>query len=689
IAAVLGENLLRISQPGSPLTLEITPPRSATGEQLPISPLDLPVLLTGNNGQVVNEGQLSTTDTNQGGTIHVVGSGVHNLGQITADGADGGNIQIQSDHFLDTGLMSVVGNQGNGGEIQANSTGTVIQTASATTLANGSQQGGVIEFKGNADTVLTTSGDIEATGEVGGTVHLFAETVQLLATDIDVSGNSGGGEILVGGDFQGQTLDAINAQKTTVNHSSIFNANALTTGNGGRVIIWSDQHTQFSGTIQAQGGAISGNGGFVEVSGKNTLSMTGTVDVGAVDGLAGTLLLDPKNIIIDDSVGAIPQFDLVDPNADKGSGFGDAIAPLTTGNVVVTKPGDNFGGNNAGAVYLFDGSTGALISTLMGQENDQVGSGGVTVLNNGNYVVASPEWGNTRGAVTWSDRTAGISGVVDATNSLVGSTAGDQVGGGNPVLGVEGVTALANGNYVVVSPDWNTRTGAVTWGDGTTGITGEVNAANSLVGSQSDHAVGSNGVTALANGNYVVSSPFWDSTGLSNLGAVTWGKGTTGITGEVSATNSLLGRAAEDLVGFGSDGTDGVIALTNGNYVVSSPFWDNGTITTDAGAVTWRQGTIPTGNEQVNENNSFVGTQVDDQVGSGGVTALTNGNYVVSSPNWNGNRGAVTWGDGTTVTTNDNQVDEANSFVGTQVDDQVGSGGVTALTNGNYVVSSP
>ncbi len=27
--------------------------------------------------------------------------------------------------------------------------------------------------------------------------------------------------------------------------------------------------------------------------------------------------------------------------------------------------------------------------------------------------------------------------------------------------------------------------------------------------------------------------------------------------------------------------------------------------------------------------------------------ALTNGNYVVASENWNGNRGAVTWGNGT------------------------------------------
>ncbi|MEQ9235742.1 CHAT domain-containing protein [Coleofasciculus sp. E2-BRE-01] len=701
IAAVPGENLLRISQPGSPLTLEITPPRSATGEQLPINPLDLPVLLTGNSGQLVNEGQVSTTDTNQGGSIHVVGSRVDNLGQIMADGANGGNIQVQTDHFLDTGQLSATGNQGNGGEIQVNSTGTVIQTASATIRANGSQQGGVIEFKGNADTVLTTSGDIEATGEVGGTVHLFAETVQLLATDIDVSGNSGGGEILVGGDFQGQTSNAINAQNTIINHSSRLNANALTTGYGGRAIVWSDQHTQFSGTIQARGGVISGDGGFVEVSGKNTLSITGLVDVGAVNGLAGTLLLDPKNIIIDDSVGAIPQFDLVDPNADNGSGFGDAIAPLSTGNVAVTKPEDNLGGDNAGAVYLFNGSTGALLSTLTGQTNDQVGSGGVTALSNGNFVVASPQWDNTvegatnAGAVTWVDGAVGISGVVDATNSLIGTQTDDQVGSG-------GVTALSNGNYVVVSPRWDNDVtgvmdvGAVTWGDGTTQTIGEVNATNSLVGTQLRDRVGSRGVTALKNnGNYVVNSPFWGN----SQGAVTWGDGTTGTTqGQVDASNSLIG-SEDNLVGLVENGFDGVTALENGNYVVNSPFWDDPNTTrsddptslnTNEGAITWGDGVAGiTG--VVGANNSLIGTQTDDQVGGGGVTALTNGNYVVSSPLWNNGAvqdvGAVTWVDANGLTTGSVRLD--NSIVGSLAQDRIGSGGVTALTNGNYVISSP
>jgi trimeric autotransporter adhesin len=78
--------------------------------------------------------------------------------------------------------------------------------------------------------------------------------------------------------------------------------------------------------------------------------------------------------------------------------------------------------------------------------------------------------------VTWGNGTTGTSGTVSAANSLVGNTPGDQVGGVQP-LG--GVTALTNGNYAVLS----TNKGTVTRGNGTTGIQGTLSSVNSLGGS--------------------------------------------------------------------------------------------------------------------------------------------------------------------------------------------------------------
>jgi hypothetical protein len=366
-----------------------------------------------------------------------------------------------------------------------------------------------------------------------------------------------------------------------------------------------------------------------------------------------------------------------------GSGtFGTSVAVLPNGNFVVTDPNYSAGAANVGAVHLYT-SSGALISTLTGQTaNDLVGSGGVTVLTNGNYVVVSPLWNNGAvlnvGAVTWCDGTTGISGAVSAANSLVGAVAGDQVG-------INGVRTLPSGNYVVISSLWNDGAvpivGAVTWGNGSTGVSGPVSTSNSLTGKSTGDLVGSGGVTVLTNGNYVVRSPLWDDGAVIQAGAATWANGTTGLAGPVSAANSLIGSTAGDQVG-----DNVVIALSNGNYVVLSPSWSNGAAPL-AGAATWGNGSTGiTG--PVSPANSLVGSLAVDRVGLFAI-ALTNGNYVVGSFFWNNGAaamaGAATWGNGTTGISG--PVSAANSLVGSSTNDNVGRI-ATALTNGNYVVGS-
>jgi hypothetical protein len=347
------------------------------------------------------------------------------------------------------------------------------------------------------------------------------------------------------------------------------------------------------------------------------------------------------------------------------------VTALSNGNYVVCSPNWNAG---RGAATWGNGTTG--ISGSVGASNSLVGSNpgdlvsgalpgeilvGVTALRNGNYVVTSPDWNSFRGAATWGNGTIGVRGTIDASNSLVG-TANDEVG--------YRVVALSNGNYVVASLAWNGARGATTWGDGTIGITGTVDASNSLVGSNPNDDVGLY-VTALSNGNYVVGSPWWNG----NRGAATWGAGTSGVRGTVDASNSLVGSTANDGV------ATSIKALSNGNYVVNSFYWNG-----KRGAVTWGGGTTGvTGT--VGASNSLVGGNPNDQVGSNDVTVLTNGNYVVNSPSWNGNRGAATWGNGTIGVTG--TVDASNSLVGSSAGDQVGSTGTGALTNGNYVVCSP
>ncbi len=100
-----------------------------------------------------------------------------------------------------------------------------------------------------------------------------------------------------------------------------------------------------------------------------------------------------------------------------------------------------------------------------------------------------------------------------------------------------------------------------------------------------------------------MSSPDWDSGTTHDVGAVTWGNGTSGAAGVVSAANSLIGTKANDGVGGGS-----VVATTDGHYVVLSPNWDKGVLT-NAGAVSLGNGFAGT-RGTVGDGNSVVGTVV-------------------------------------------------------------------------------
>jgi hypothetical protein len=367
----------------------------------------------------------------------------------------------------------------------------------------------------------------------------------------------------------------------------------------------------------------------------------------------------------------------------------------------VTDVGAVTWGNGAtgttGQVTASNSLVGSSASDYVGKEFVPLTNGNYVVVSESWDCLASRGCSGTIldvGAATWANGTTGLSGFVSATNSLVGSTANDRVGSLGRTI------ALSNGHYVVGSRYWN-QVGAATWGNGTTGITGQVSSSNSLVGTTNSDEVGGK-IRALTNGHYVVASSLWDcqaslgcSGTVADVGAVTWGNGTTGVTGQVSTNNSLVGSSINDKIGVT------FYALTNGNYVTGSYMWDcqaslgcAGSVT-DAGAVTLGSGTSGiTG--FVSATNSLIGTSANDRVGFR-VTPLKSGNYVVNSQYWNCQtsqgcaandtiNGAQTWASGTTGITG--FVSTTNSIIGATGGDYIGNWVVDSPLSGLFVGSS-
>ncbi len=159
--------------------------------------------------------------------------------------------------------------------------------------------GSTIHLNGGNTGILHTSGDYQATGATGGNIEFFSNHIALTDATLDASGTYGGGKILIGGEMRGNS--PLTAQRTFVDSQTTLKADAIKTGNGGNVVLWSEAVTGFYGQISAQGGKTEGNGGFVEVSSQDTLIFNGHVNLEANQGQLGTLLLDPRNIRISNS----------------------------------------------------------------------------------------------------------------------------------------------------------------------------------------------------------------------------------------------------------------------------------------------------------------------------------------------------------------------------------------------------
>jgi filamentous hemagglutinin family protein len=161
-----------------------------------------------------------------------------------------------------------------------------------------------VALRGGKGGRVEVSGKIDASargrGRKGGRIEVTGETVALKGATLDASGDKGGGEVLVGGDWQGKGAVS-RAQTTTVDAATVIQADAVKRGAGGKVVVWADGATQFDGQISARGLGAGQAGGQVETSGKLTLGVgqTARVDASSPRGKMGNWLLDPTDLIIE------------------------------------------------------------------------------------------------------------------------------------------------------------------------------------------------------------------------------------------------------------------------------------------------------------------------------------------------------------------------------------------------------
>ncbi|GAB3405162.1 filamentous hemagglutinin N-terminal domain-containing protein [Massilia agilis] len=259
-------------------------------------------------GEVRNEGAITTPS---GGQVFLVAPNVTNSGIITSPQGDvvlaaGHSVQLVDSRDPDLhvvvsapddqaiNLGQVVAQGGRVGIYGAlvNQRGLV----SANSAVVG--ENGKIVLKASRDTLLEQGSVTSATGAgKGGDVHLLGARVGLTGNaQVDASGAQGGGNVMVGGGWQGKDVLLSDASQTWMGKDARIKADATSQGNGGQVVLWSNDATGAYGSISARGGALGGDGGKVETSG-HSLDVNGlAVNAGAAKGKSGSWLLDPYDI---------------------------------------------------------------------------------------------------------------------------------------------------------------------------------------------------------------------------------------------------------------------------------------------------------------------------------------------------------------------------------------------------------
>src|SRR3990167_7813961 len=366
----------------------------------------------------------------------VMRDGVANTGKMIADG---GHILLTADaatNVLDSAINMT-------GIVQAQSVaehnGEIIFSADA---------GGVVKVAG------TVNASSQAAGTKGGTVAITGGRIQLASALIDTSGDWGGGDIFIGGNYQGKG-PLLNALTTTVDSASSLLANALTQGDGGHIIVWSDYATAFNGAISATGGANSGNGGFAETSG-HYLSVNGArVNLSAPRGAAGTWLLDPTDVTITTSASSNESYSggTYTPSGDSANILAsDLMSNLGSSNVLVTTTS---GGAGTGNISVQTPITWATTNTLTlnAANNITIDSNGASAM-----IAATAGGGLTLTAGSAITINGGITLTPTTTsNALLTLTAADSAS--SITTGANG--AISVGNFSLTQGRWNQVTASL------------------------------------------------------------------------------------------------------------------------------------------------------------------------------------------------------------------------------------
>ncbi len=636
--------------------------------------------------EIVNQGALTT---NAGGYIVLAADKVSNSGTIrTPEGktvlAAGERVTLQLDNG---GLTSVqvsgdvvnalVENRGlisaRNGQVYLTALGqdmlmnTVLNVSGVVEASGMHRQDGNIVLDGGDSGVVHLSGTLQAdnvSGQ-GGKVVVQGQNILLdKGSSITATGSKGGGEVYIGGGWQGKDSSIRNADKVVMQDGARIDVSATQQGNGGTAVLWSESFTNFRGQISAKGGENGGNGGQVETSSHGNLQAFGSVRASAKKGKAGNWLLDPLDITIvngadnavtetNDTLSQPPhtqftptatgsQVSNTSINDELNNGTSVTVLTSSTtaggnqnGNITVDADINKTNGTDATLTLLADGNitVNKNITSTAGKLNVNLAAANTSstaTITLGNNVNITTNGGD----ITAGTANASNSVTINVTGTTLNTSSGSQAGNitlngsrvnvtnANITAGNFTLNATANGSNLNNVTLMATHDIILT-GNNTTGVGLQLNGTNTLNatnGSISLTGNSTNGTGLFLGGNKTLSA----SNGSINL----TGSSTSGVglyLGENNSTNTLTATNGNISLNGVSE-TRSAIEIRGNNTLTADNINLTGNSTNGMGIDVWGgANTLNATNGSINlTGNSTNGTGLQLNNGTNTLTA-TNG----------------------------------------------------------------
>jgi len=436
-----------------------------------------------------------------------------------------------------------------------------------------SQKNGVIILSGDENSKITVSGSLDVSGKnpntKGGSITVTGNNLYLTSTaQLDASGDQGGGIIRVGGNYRGQG-PLLNANFNTTSQGAKISADAISQGNGGEVIFWGDTATGFHGSITARGGALGGDGGFVETSGNYLSIASAKVNTSAAFGKYGTWFLDPTDVSISTSATSNESFasGTYTPSTDTANiNTSELETNLGSGNVSVITTS---GGSGAGNITVTDSIAWSASSTL-------------TLTAGNNLTINASSISDSSGGLilTATSGTIGLNGATLTVGSG-GFTANDPVQLGTDVTITAGTGAITFNDTINSSSATARNLTLSTSGTQTfQGIIGATNALASLTTGTGTAAINSWTITTNGSTGMVFNGPV-----VADMTSPTPAVFDAG-TGPINFTSTLNSGSAQRGITLTTSGTQTFGGAVGGTLALDTLDTGTGSVVINGGSMT-------------------------------------------------------------------------------------------------------